>query len=104
MDYPNDDHYLYGVVGKNESLFIFAALRPTTTSHSPNLRLRGLDRSKNYQVAAVFPAGIPGMMLISPPGWLTEGVMTTGAILEEIGLPAPILQPAQALIIEIKAI
>jgi alpha-galactosidase len=104
MDYPNDDHYLYGVVGKNESLFIFAALRPTTTSHSPNLRLRGLDRSKNYQVTAVFPAGIPGMMLISPPGWLTEGVMTTGAILEEIGLPAPILQPAQALIIEIKAI
>lgn len=104
MDYPNDDHYLYGVVGKNDSLFIFAALRPTTTSHSPNLRLRGLDRSKNYQVKAVFPAGIPGMMLISPPGWLTEGVITTGAILEEIGLPAPILQPAQALIIEIKAI
>ena len=104
MDYPNDDHYLYGVVGKNESLFIFAALRPTTTSHSPNLRLRGLDRAKDYQVTAVFPAGIPGMMLISPPGWLTEGVITTGAILEEIGLPAPILQPAQALIIEIKAI
>ena len=104
MDYPNDDHYLYGVVGKKESLFIFTSLRPTTTSHSPNLRLRGLDRSMNYQVTAVFPAGIPGMMLISPPGWLTEGVITTGAILEEIGLPAPILQPAQALIIEIKAI
>ena len=104
MDYPNDDHYLYGVVGKNESLFIFAALRPTTTSHSPNLRLRGLDRAKDYQVTAVFPAGIPGMMLISPPAWLTEGVITTGAILEEIGLPAPILQPAQALIIEIEAI
>ena len=104
MDYPNEDHYLYGVIGKEESLFAFAALRPTTTSHSPNLRFRGLERSRNYMARAVYPAGKPGMMLITPPAWLSEGVTTTGSILEEIGLPAPILQPAQALLIEVKAI
>jgi len=42
--------------------------------------------------------------LIKPPMWLKDGVTTTGAILEEIGLPAPILQPAEALLIEVKAI
>jgi hypothetical protein len=35
---------------------------------------------------------------------LKDGVTATGSILQEIGLPAPILQPAQALLIEIKAI
>jgi hypothetical protein len=43
-------------------------------------------------------------MLIQPPKWLKDGVEATGAALIEIGLPAPILQPAQALLIEIKAI
>ncbi|MFN9953015.1 MAG: alpha-galactosidase, partial [bacterium] len=52
MDYPNEDHYLYGVVGKDEALFVFAALRPTTTSHSPNLRFRGLKSEAKYMVRA----------------------------------------------------
>lgn len=104
VDYPNEDHYLYGVVGEGEALFAFAQLRPTTSSHSPNLRLRGLDSGKKYKVSAVYPAGAPGMMLIKPPIWMDQGVTATGAILEEIGLPAPILQPAQALLIEVKAI
>lgn len=104
VDYPNDDHYFYGVVGKDEALFAFAQLRPTTTSHSPNLRFRTLDPKRNYRVEPVYPAGEPGMMLIKPPTWLKDGVTTTGAILEEIGLPAPILQPAEALLIEVKAI
>jgi len=104
VDYSNDDHYLYGVVGKDEALFAFAQLRPTTTSHSPNLRFRALDPKRSYRVEPVYPAGKPGMMLIKPPTWLKDGVTTTGAILEEIGLPAPILQPAEALLIEVKAI
>lgn len=104
VDYPNDDHYLYGVVGKDEALFAFAQLRPTTTSHAPNLRFRALDPKRSYRVEPVYPAGKPGMMLIKPPMWLKDGVTTTGAILEEIGLPAPILQPAEALLIEVKAI
>jgi len=44
------------------------------------------------------------MMLIKPPSWVTDGVEATGSALTEIGLDAPILQPAQALLIEIEAI
>jgi hypothetical protein len=44
--------------------------------------------------------GAPLYMLIEPPTWLT-GVTLSGAVLMEIGLPAPILAPENALLIEI---
>ena len=104
VDYPDDNHYLHGIVGENESLFAYVQLQPIKTSHAPNLRFTGLDRDKKYRVTVVEPAGRVGMMLIAPPKWLEDGATATGAALSEIGLPAPILQPAQALLLEIKAI
>ena len=104
VDYPDESHYLHGVVGEAESLFAYVQLQPIKTSHAPNLRFSGLNREKRYRVTTVEPAGQVGMMLIQPPKWLKDGVEATGAALIEIGLPAPILQPAQALLIEIKAI
>jgi alpha-galactosidase len=104
VDYPDESHYLHGIIGEDESLFAYVQLQPIKTSHAPNLRFTGLDRDERYRVTVVEPAGRVGMMLIAPPKWLKDGVETTGAALIEIGLPAPILQPAQALLIEIKAI
>jgi alpha-galactosidase len=104
VDYPDENHYLHGVIGEAESLFAYVQLQPIKTSHAPNLRFAGLNREKKYRVTAVAPAGEVGMMLIQPPKWLKDGVEATGAALIEIGLPAPILQPAEALLIEIKAI
>jgi alpha-galactosidase len=103
-DYPDENHYLHGVIGEVESLFAYVQLQPIKTSHAPNLRFTGLNREKKYRVTVVEPAGEVGMMLIQPPKWLKDGVEATGAALIELGLPAPILQPAQALLIEIKAI
>jgi len=106
MDYPDESHHLYGVVStdKNEALFAFAQLRPIPTSHAPNLFFRGLDPERNYRVKVVAPAGAAGMMLIAPPPWVESEFVTTGSILASIGLPAPILRPAEALLIEIEAI
>ena len=104
VDYPDENHYLYGVVSEKESLFAFVQLQPIKTSHAPNLRFTGLKSDRRYRVKVVEPAGKTGMMLIKPPSWLANGVETTGSALIEIGLPAPILQPAQALLIEIEAI
>ena len=104
VDCPDESHYLHGIISEDESLFAYVQLQPIKTSHAPNLRFTGLDRDKRYRVTVVEPAGRVGMMLIAPPKWLNDGVETTGAALIEIGLPAPILQPAQALLIEIKAI
>ena len=104
VDYPDENHYLYGVVSETEALFAFVQLQPIKTSHAPNLRFTGLKSDRKYRVKVVEPAGRTGMMLIKPPSWLTNGVEATGSALAEIGLPAPVLQPAQALLIEIEAI
>ena len=106
MDYPDTNHHLYGVVSgdKRSALFAFAQLRPISTSHAPNLQLCGLDPARNYRVKVVTPAGESGFMLIAPPPWLTSEFVTTGSILATLGLPAPILRPAEAILIEIEAI
>jgi hypothetical protein len=43
-------------------------------------------------------------MAIKPPKWITTGLELTGSELENIGLSAPILRPASALLIEITAL
>lgn len=101
IDFSDSSHYLYGSVTENESIFIFAQIAPTSISQIPNLRFRDLLPGAKYRVRAAFPAGSVGMMLIKEPDWIKSGVVMSGDLLQEIGLPAPILQPAQALIIEI---
>ncbi|MEY3347890.1 MAG: hypothetical protein RL159_576 [Actinomycetota bacterium] len=41
VDYPDENHYLHGVVGEAESLFAYVQLQPIKTSHAPNLRFSG---------------------------------------------------------------
>lgn len=101
-DFPDASHYLYGTVTENESIFVFAQIVPTAVSQVPNLRFRNLLPNAKYRVSAAFPAGSVGMMLIKEPEWIKSGVVMSGDLLQEVGLPSPILQPAQALIIEIK--
>jgi alpha-galactosidase len=42
-------------------------------------------------------------MLISPPEWM-DGITMSGSALASIGVTAPILAPANALLIEIKKV
>ena len=104
VDYPDTSAHLYGVVSqdKSEALFILAQLRPALRSQPATITFRELDPKKSYQISAVSPAGIPGMMLIKPPTWIESGARVSGDALMKIGLPAPILRPESALIIEVK--
>jgi hypothetical protein len=43
-------------------------------------------------------------MAVEVPKWLTTALELTGSELENIGLSAPILRPASALLIEISAL
>jgi alpha-galactosidase len=106
MDYPDDAHYLYGVISKdrNEGLFNFVQLQTSTTSQPANIKIRGLNPTQKYQVRAISPAGQPGMMLIQPPKWLQIGAELTGDSFLKVGLPAPILRPENALTFEVKAL
>ena len=102
VDYPDDHGYLYGVTSEDKSRAIFAyvQLTPTGVIHPAALKFPGLDLTATYEVKAVFPAGQPRYMLISPPRWM-DGVRLSGTALIHVGLSAPILAPANAFLIEI---
>jgi len=106
MDYPNEAHYLHGVISKEkrDALFAFVQLRPIVTSHAPNLRIRGLKEGAKYKVSVLSAGGTAEFMNITPPPWIHEGAIVTGSQLESVGLPAPILRPENALLLEIKEI
>lgn len=106
MDYPDDAHYLYGVISndKKSALFSYVQLQPIVTSHAPKLTFRGLSPEKRYKVSVISGAGSAEFMAITPPPWLSEEVILTGSALERVGLPAPILRPESALLLKINEV
>ena len=102
IDYPDEHGYLYGVISADtkKSIFAYVQLTPTVTIHPASLKFAGLDAAANYSVKAVYPAGKPRFMLITPPQWM-DGITMSGSALAAIGVSAPILAPANAVLIEI---
>jgi alpha-galactosidase len=105
IDHPESTSHLYGVVSEDRSqaLFTYVQLTPASSSHPRDLRFRGLDKQRRYRVTAVFPAGKPQEMARRSPEWFA-GIEISGGALMEIGLKAPILEPENALLIEIVAV
>ena len=106
VDYPEESSYLYGTVSadKSAAIFALAQLSPGISSQPPRLRFSGLDEKRKYRVTTPAPAGAPSMMLIKAPEWIEGESIVSGDLLMKMGLPAPILQPAQSLLIELNAI
>ena len=102
VDYPEPHAYLHGVIANDDSRAIFAyvQLTPTVAIHPSPLKFPGLDQTASYVIKAVFPAGKPRFMLITPPDWMA-GITMSGSALSAIGVTAPILAPANAFLIEI---
>ena len=102
IDYPDEHGYLHGVISADtkKSIFAYVQLTPTVTIHPASLKFAGLDAAANYLVKAVYPAGKPRFMLITPPQWM-DGITMSGSALATIGVSAPILAPANAVLIEI---
>ena len=102
VDYPEAHAYLHGVTAHDASRAIFAyvQLTPTVSINPSPLKFPGLDEKSNYVIKAVFPAGKPRFMLITPPEWIS-GITLSGSALANIGVTAPILAPANAFLIEI---
>ena len=102
VDYPDEHGYLYGVSSHDtkKSIFAYVQLTPTTVIHPAALKFPGLDVAATYSVKAVYPVGQPRFMLIAPPVWM-DGIKISGSALATVGVTAPILAPANALLIEI---
>jgi alpha-galactosidase len=102
VDYPDEHGYLYGVISADtkKSIFAYVQLTPTVTVHPAALKFVGLDATASYSIKAVYPAGKPRFMLITPPQWM-DGITMSGSALATVGVSAPILAPANAVLIEI---
>ena len=96
---------LYGFVSDDakEALFTYIQREPSSSAQPDPILISGLASNKSYEVKPIFPAGKPGQMSRGEVGWF-NGIRASGEQLESIGLATPILEPDNALLIQIRAI
>ncbi len=100
-DTPDPAQQLHGVVAQDRSHAVFALVTVGTPAAAlpPPIRFPGLDPDRLYTVR---PIGVPPrVMQDAPPPWLADGVTLPGRVLTSAGLPAPLLVPDQALLLEL---
>ncbi|MGO4362438.1 alpha-galactosidase [Terrabacter sp. RAF57] len=73
------------------------------------LPLPGLDPSRSYAVRVRPEAGLPAVVQNTPPGWWEpalgeDGVVVPGSVLTSVGLPVPIMGPAQGYLLDLRAL
>jgi alpha-galactosidase len=102
-DHPDPGAWLHGVVAadRREAVYGYARLATAPDAGPGRLRLPGLDPTLTYEVVRrgeLGPAPEPGS-----PGWWRRGrVVAPGTVLGTIGLPGPLLHPAQAVLLHVR--
>ena len=105
-DHPDPGAWLHGVVAPDGREAVFGYVRLTTSADvlPGRLRLPGLDPQLRYEVRRRDEAGTGWGLAPSQPGWWPAGrTVATGAVLERVGLPAPLLVPEQAVVLHLRA-
>lgn len=105
IDSPDPAVLAHGVVAqdRSEALFSVAVIDTTDTALPAPVRLIGLDPDRGYEVR-LLDVGEPSRTVQdAPPPWLAEGVRLPGRVLQEIGLPMPLLTPGSALVLHVTA-
>lgn len=98
---------LHGVVADDQSAAVFcaAALAAPRAALPAPLRFSGLAPQAAYRVKPLSLGMPPRVIQDAPPIWLAEGeVFLSGAVLERVGLPAPLLAPEQAAVYLLEAV
>ncbi len=102
---------VHGVVAHDAGEALFAAVSlASAPAEVPGLAsLPGLDPKRNYRVRAELPTLLDGdyahtFTQIRPPAWLEDGAVATGAFLQHVGLPLPVLNPEHALLLHVQAL
>jgi alpha-galactosidase len=106
VDHPDPGAWLHGVVSadRREALFAYVRLATSPEGRPGRLCLAGLDPATEYEVARRDDAGVPpGDVPAQPDWWGRGGTVATGAVLHGIGLPAPPLDPEQAVVLHLRA-
>jgi alpha-galactosidase len=105
-DLPGDDALLHGVVAadRREALYAYVRLTTSPQENTPRLLLPGLDPDLEYDVVHRPEAGVASAVEKAPTPWFGRGsTRASGAVLGRVGLPAPRLDPAQAVVLHLRA-
>lgn len=106
-DHPDPSATFSGIVATDGSAALFSYAQLTTSgAEAPGvMRFDGLDTDRRYTVRPVQPAGAPGTTGSRDPAWILDGSITLpGSVLQTVGLAVPVLQPEQALLVELVAV
>ena len=105
-DHPDPAVWLHGVVApdRRHAVFSLVQLATSTDSVPARVHLPGLDPDTSYTVAPCPELAAPDSFPARPVPWLTRGaIRLTGSALSTVGLAAPLLDPAQTLVLEVRA-
>jgi alpha-galactosidase len=105
-EHPDAGCLLHGVVSpdRREALFCYARLQTSSPALPGRLRLPGLDPSLTYSVRRRDEAGAGrGTVHAGTPWWRAGSTLASGAVLQSVGLAAPALNPAQAVVVQLVA-
>ncbi|QGU28878.1 alpha-galactosidase [Microbacterium oryzae] len=98
---------LTGVVSADRSHALYRLTREATGEWAvpPALRLPGLDPQRTYRVDVLPALTAAHFRDVKPVPWVAEGGVTLpGSLLTTVGVRAPLLAPASALVVEAVAI
>jgi alpha-galactosidase len=106
-DDPDEGTLLSGVVSDDRSHAVFSWARIATggASSTSRVRLPGLDEHARYEVRIRDEVGAAHLRLVEPPSWFPapgRPATVSGRVLTELGVPLPLLDPGNALILELR--
>ncbi|WP_371814124.1 alpha-galactosidase [Phycicoccus sp. HDW14] len=106
-DHPDPSLVVGGVVAPDgsEAAFTVIAVASVRGVTAGRLPLPGLDADARYRVRVRREAGLPELVQTAGAPWferaLDAGVEVSGRVLGEVGLPLPVLAPAQGLLLHV---
>ena len=109
-DLGDSDAFLHGVVAHDgsEAVYSYVRLQTAPAAHPGRVTFPGLDANRQYRVRIRREAGTADTVQRQAPAWLANeaaiesGVVLRGSVLEQIGLPLPVVLPAQALLLHLR--
>jgi len=106
-DHPDPSATFSGIVAQDRSaaLFSYAQLSTSTLEAPAAVRFAGLDSDRRYTVTLIEAVGSAGSTQAEAPPWTMDNSITLpGSVLQTIGLTLPVLQPEQALLLELSGV
>ncbi|QKE83588.1 alpha-galactosidase [Arthrobacter sp. NEB 688] len=109
-DHPDPSLVLGGVVAEDRSEAVLTVVRVASgRGVTPGaVPLPGLDPARRYRVRVRPEAGLPESQQVRGPRWFedaqaADGVLASGAVLGDHGLPVPALAPGQGYLLHLRA-